>query len=117
MKVYLAGPMTGLPDFNYPAFHAAAATLRAAGHEVLNPAEHFGGDQTREYSQYMRAAIGALLTAEAIFTLPGWRESEGAKFERLIAGKLGLPHLNESNFERGLVWGVWASPAPDMAVH
>ena len=39
-RVYIAGPMTGLPDFNYPAFNAAAAKLRALGLEVLNPAEN-----------------------------------------------------------------------------
>jgi len=40
MKLYLAGPMRGYPEFNHPAFHAAAAELRASGHAVFNPAEH-----------------------------------------------------------------------------
>ena len=35
-RIYIAGPMTGLPDFNYPAFNAAAARMRALGFEVEN---------------------------------------------------------------------------------
>lgn len=31
--------MTGLPEWNFPAFDEAAQTLRAQGHEVVNPAE------------------------------------------------------------------------------
>jgi hypothetical protein len=38
-KIYLSGPMTGLPDLNFPAFHAEAARLRALGYDVINPAE------------------------------------------------------------------------------
>ena len=39
MKLYLAGPMRGMPFFNFPAFKDAAAQLRAKGHYVFNPAE------------------------------------------------------------------------------
>ena len=38
MKLYLAGPMTGIKDLNFPAFHAEASRLRALGHIVVNPA-------------------------------------------------------------------------------
>lgn len=37
--LYISGPITGMPDLNFPAFHAAAAALRAAGYTVTNPAE------------------------------------------------------------------------------
>lgn len=39
MRIYLAGPMRGYAEFNFPAFHAAAARLREQGHTVFNPAE------------------------------------------------------------------------------
>lgn len=39
MKVYIAGPMTGLPNHNFEAFNAAAEAWRQAGWEVVNPAE------------------------------------------------------------------------------
>ncbi|MBA2927098.1 DUF4406 domain-containing protein [Pseudomonas sp. CCUG 57209] len=38
-RIYLSGPMTGLPGLNFPAFAAMTDNLRAGGHTVTNPAE------------------------------------------------------------------------------
>lgn len=89
-RVYIAGPMTGLPDFNYPAFHAAAAELRARGLEVLNPAENIGSaDNTWNY--WMRLALAQLIQCDEIVLLPGWAASRGAQLERQIAEALEMP--------------------------
>lgn len=98
MKVYLAGPMTGLPEFNYPAFHSAAEDWRKEGWEVLNPAENFGGDTTKEYREYIRADLAMLCQAEAIAFLPGWRKSKGATFECGMAQMLGLLMYDAETF-------------------
>ena len=39
MRVYLAGPMTGLPQFNFPAFDNAEKDLQARGYDVVPPAD------------------------------------------------------------------------------
>ncbi|MCY1527250.1 hypothetical protein D9M68_623110 [compost metagenome] len=54
-RIYLAGPMTGLPEFNYPAFHAEAARLRALGYQVENPAENQAQDLSTEISEFTAA--------------------------------------------------------------
>lgn len=93
MRIYIAGPMSGLPDNNYPAFHAAAARLRARGWHVENPAEspspHVDADC--EWTAYMRMGISQLMTCHAIYLLPGWQNSRGASIEYLVAQRLGLP--------------------------
>ena len=38
-RIYIAGPMTGIPEHNYPAFHAAVAKLRAGGDAVSRPVD------------------------------------------------------------------------------
>ena len=90
--LYLSGPMSGLPDNNYPAFHAAAAQLRAAGYTVINPAE-LGLPPGLEWIDYMRACITAMMLgkAEAMAMLPGWRRSDGALAEWDLARRLGFP--------------------------
>lgn len=87
--VYIAGPMTGLPEFNYPAFNAAAATWRAHGWAVLNPAESFGGRTDLRYERYMRNAINLVMKARAIALLPGWQDSKGAQMEVLLGVRQG----------------------------
>ena len=39
IKVYLAGPMRGIANFNFPAFDFAAHKLRNQGFYVFSPAE------------------------------------------------------------------------------
>lgn len=87
--IYIAGPMTGLPDFNYPAFRAAAQTLRAAGYQVSNPAEK-DTPITAPWIEHMRADIKVLVDCDGIALLPGWQNSRGANIEVNLAHGLGL---------------------------
>lgn len=94
MKFYLSGPMTGYPDWNYPAFAAAAELLRYMGHQVLSPAENFAGATNKTYAEYMRLDIEQVLSVEAIAVLPHWWTSRGACIEVSVARVIGLPILD-----------------------
>lgn len=88
-RIYLAGPMSNLPDLNYPAFHAQAARLRAMGHTVLNPAENHE-PACKSWAGYMKLALAQLLTCDTIALLPNWSNSRGATIEHRLACDLGL---------------------------
>ncbi|MEZ2739133.1 DUF4406 domain-containing protein [Comamonas jiangduensis] len=91
-RVYVAGPMTGLPESNYPAFNAAAARLRSKGWHVENPAENPAPhvDAACDWTAYMRMGVSQLMTCHAIYLLPGWQQSKGASLEYMVAKQLGL---------------------------
>jgi len=88
-RVYIAGPMTGLPDLNFPAFHSQAARYRARGIEVVNPAE-INSDPNAKWVDCMRADIRELVTCDGVVMLPGWAHSKGATLEHYIARSLDL---------------------------
>jgi hypothetical protein len=102
MKVYIAGPMTGLPQNNFPAFDAAAAVLRAQGHEVISPAELDDpedrelalNDQpaTKTWGDFLARDVKLIADAgiEAIVLLPGWEKSRGARLEATVGLLNGL---------------------------
>lgn len=94
MRIYIAGPMTGYPDWNFPTFRAAAAALRARGHEVISPAELDEADSaplgSLPWAEYLRRDIPHLISCEAIALLPGWENSRGARLEHHIATALGM---------------------------
>ncbi len=83
-RLYVAGPMTGLKDLNFPAFHAESSRLRALGHDVVNPAE-INTDPNAEWSKCMRDDIRELVTCDAIVLLPRWHQSKGARLEHEVA--------------------------------
>lgn len=90
-KVYLAGPMTGYPEFNFPAFFEAEKRWTDKKYEVLNPARTDNGDTTKEHKYYMRRDIEMLLDADAVAFLPGWQNSKGATVEYVVAQAISLP--------------------------
>lgn len=107
-RVYIAGPMTGYKDFNFPAFNAQAEALRGLGYHVENPAEH-GIVHGAEWQDYLRYDIGRLSTCEAIFLLPGWSKSKGAALEAHIAKALGMTFIHHADAEH-----EQPSPAPEL---
>lgn len=90
VKIYVSGPMTGLPDLNYPTFNRVAARLEEFGYDVLNPARH-GEVNDAVWSDYMRLALIDLAAADGVCRLRGWQQSPGASLEIHIAESLGLP--------------------------
>jgi hypothetical protein len=87
---YLSGPMTGLVDYNRPAFNEAAKYLRSQGFTVWNPAEEFDPSYIYPRKVYMRRDIEALLKCESIVMLHGWQNSAGARLELEIARELEM---------------------------
>ena len=100
-RVYLAGPMSGIKDFNFPAFHNAASDLRDLGVVVFSPAEEGYGDgdpetgetpTEEEYRKFLATDVEYIVRhAQAVVVLPGWETSRGAKLEVQTANYLRLP--------------------------
>lgn len=120
-SVYIAGPMTGIPYFNFPAFFSAQLSLEEKGYTVFNPAKKdvdtFGDvfDQCTEGSHeqfyqlladrgiqqrpdmrhFARIDLNWIIdNATAICPLEGWQKSKGARTEMALAEWLGLEVVN-----------------------
>jgi hypothetical protein len=88
-RLYLSGPMSGVPDLNFPQFHAEAERLRAIGFDVVNPAE-INTDPGESWASCLRKDIAALVTCDVIAMLPGWESSKGATLEHYVARALNM---------------------------
>lgn len=87
--IYLSGPMTGLPDLNFPAFRTAARALNRAGYVVVNPVD-VNPDPTTSRYDCMRNDLRAMADCDAIALLPGWEHSPGANRELHNALSMGF---------------------------
>jgi hypothetical protein len=92
-KVYVSGPMTGLPDSNFPAFNSAAEALRSLGWEVVNPVD-INPDETTDWLTCIVADLEAMRGCTDIALLPGHMGSAGAMVEQIVAAKLGMTFHN-----------------------
>ena len=110
MKLYIAGPMSGYPQFNYPAFHAAAEALGALGYEYVSPAELDSEElqklamQSKDGSfkdiECANETWGDMLArdvklvadiVDGVCLLPGWEQSRGARLEAFVAASMQKP--------------------------
>jgi len=102
MNIYLAGPMRGIPEFNFPVFNKAAARLRELGHTVFNPAEKgdealLETDPELQDNLSFRRKVFKIDTAyicdyaDALMMLDGWKQSKGALAEYALAAAIGIP--------------------------
>lgn len=87
-RIYVSGPMSGIPESNYPAFNHAAGELEMAGYEVVNPAATAAA---RSYREILKEDLRELMTCDAVATLDGWWGSKGANLEVHTAGVLQMP--------------------------
>ncbi|ECT1023755.1 nucleoside 2-deoxyribosyltransferase [Salmonella enterica] len=90
MKVYIAGPMSGLPNFNRDRFNEIAGLVVESGNIPLNTAILPDGLSERDY---MAIGIAMLQCADAIYLLEGWEKSAGARAEKTLADKLNIPRI------------------------
>jgi nucleoside 2-deoxyribosyltransferase len=100
-RLYLAGPMTGYPRWNFDAFERGASALRSAGFQVLSPAEvdlaeGFDPDAPEHLftNEQLRLALlrdcEMVLNSDGVALLDGWRDSKGAMAERALARAAGI---------------------------
>jgi Domain of unknown function (DUF4406) len=89
MRLYLAGPMTGYPEHNFPAFRAAAKQLTEAGYEVTDPST-LGEHDDWAWADYLRRDLPELLKCDGVALLPGWARSKGASLEQFVARYLDM---------------------------
>lgn len=114
--IYVAGPMRGLPKFNFPTFDEVSAVLRRQGHTVINPADHdravaerngtpppekCDGYETGDLAAYHVAMettfeellgwdlVAIIRECDEIVLLQGWENSEGASHEKYVAEATG----------------------------
>lgn len=90
MKLYIAGPMTGLPNMNYPSFFAAEEWLQSKGYETENPARNENPNEA-DYTMWLRLGLRQVLDCDGIALLPGFGMSKGATLELFVASFLKMP--------------------------
>jgi hypothetical protein len=100
MKYYLAGPMSGIPQNNFPLFDRAALQLREAGYTIVSPAElddeetraesltskDGGPSSTHTWGDFLSRDVKLIAdSVDGIIFLPNWEKSRGARLEAYVA--------------------------------
>lgn len=102
-KIYIAGPMSGYPEFNFPKFFLTEKQLTREGWHVFNPANKSNEEAVTKDASFGEGDGAALvksgwsfrdaykwdtdrvISADAIYMLKGWEASPGATGEHAVA--------------------------------
>jgi hypothetical protein len=94
IKIYIAGPMRGMENCNYPEFYKAEEDLNRKNiYQVVNPArmdDDSGLGQMSDYKNALKRDIDEIFEVDSMYMLRGWEKSEGARVEHALAVYLGL---------------------------
>lgn len=88
--IYIAGPITGKPNYNQVAFLYAKTKLQAKGYEVISPLEIVEPGEL-PWEHYMKKDIPILIDCDEVYMLKGWNKSKGAALEHSLALNLNIP--------------------------
>jgi Domain of unknown function (DUF4406) len=99
-RIYIAGPIRGIPELNFPEFYRIEALWHARGWDVVNPAQmdkEHGFVPTKKQlrfedlsiEQAMQRDLPAVASCDAIALMNGWERSQGANIELKHAIELG----------------------------
>jgi hypothetical protein len=126
---YVAGKMTGEPDFAFPLFFLASSFMEEQGYEAINPAqmdldcgytlEKLKQLTPAEFQEFLKGAmkrdLEAIQGCDALVLLPGWESSKGARAEKAVA-EWGGKRVGYLWSERGdgfrLTWEDEKQPLP-----
>lgn len=116
--VYLSGRMTGLPDYNYPAFFALEdkiAEVAGSAVQVVNPA-NTGVQEGWGFKDYLSKCLIDMLQmgVTKVITMDDWVLSKGAKLEVHVAKELGIPVVHYDQYLHDLKMRVKSNIPFDM---
>lgn len=96
MKVYISGKITGTKDYMLRFTKAEHHLYQKYGDiPVINPAKvnSMLPAEDTSYEEYMKMCFCMLDMCDAIYMMPGWRDSNGAKREFEYAQARGMTIL------------------------
>lgn len=97
MRIYISGKITGEKHFMRK-FAKAERKLKRLGFDVINPARiNTNLPKTSTWEHYMIVSLAELSTADAIYMLPDWKNSEGARLEYKYAAEHDKSIFYEEN--------------------
>lgn len=110
-RLYISGPVTGIPEGNRPAFEEAQKELEAFGYAASKPHDFIKPGCPHDEAMFIsirQLTVGQFIDGmppyqgfgivnevrpyyHGVALLDGWEQSDGAKLEKQVAEACGIP--------------------------